>query len=185
MCWRPKTHTFHLPCGEGTVTLEDVALQLGLAIDGSAVTGVSAIAELAALCYSLLGVLPIDDESNFMGLKFTWLKANFEYLSINAIEHELMCATRAYIMHIIGGVLMPDAKNNMVHLMYLPLLVDLQNVCSYSYGSAVLAMLYRELFRTKKSDVLDIGRALYYCSHGLFIGCHSWHRLGTNHTYFH
>ncbi|KAK5802845.1 hypothetical protein PVK06_030471 [Gossypium arboreum] len=32
--WRPETHTFHLPCGECTITLEDVALQLGLTIDG-------------------------------------------------------------------------------------------------------------------------------------------------------
>ncbi|KAH1096594.1 hypothetical protein J1N35_013515 [Gossypium stocksii] len=70
-CWRPETHTFHLPCGECTVILENVALQLGLSIDGSAVTGVSAIAVLAALCYSLLGDSSADDESNFMGLKFT------------------------------------------------------------------------------------------------------------------
>ncbi|KAK5843291.1 hypothetical protein PVK06_005743 [Gossypium arboreum] len=32
--WRPETHTFHLPCGECTITLEDVALQLGLPING-------------------------------------------------------------------------------------------------------------------------------------------------------
>ncbi|MFQ6644015.1 hypothetical protein Gotur_017647, partial [Gossypium turneri] len=28
--WRHETHTFHLPCGECTITLEGVALQLGL-----------------------------------------------------------------------------------------------------------------------------------------------------------
>ena len=37
--WRPETHTFHLPCGELTVTLEDVAMILGLPIRGQAVTG--------------------------------------------------------------------------------------------------------------------------------------------------
>ncbi|KAH1098132.1 hypothetical protein J1N35_015053 [Gossypium stocksii] len=37
-CWHSKTHTFHLSCGEHTVTLEDVALQLWLPIDGSAIT---------------------------------------------------------------------------------------------------------------------------------------------------
>ncbi|KAK5784920.1 hypothetical protein PVK06_039461 [Gossypium arboreum] len=37
--WRQETHTFHLSCGEYTVTLEDVALQLRLPIDGSAITG--------------------------------------------------------------------------------------------------------------------------------------------------
>ncbi|KAK5784356.1 hypothetical protein PVK06_038879 [Gossypium arboreum] len=90
--WRPETHTFHLSCGACTVTLEDVALQLGLPIDGSSVTGVSAIAEPTALCYSLLGASPGDDESNLSGLKFTWLKAKFQHLPDNATEEELMCA---------------------------------------------------------------------------------------------
>ncbi|XP_016743163.1 serine/threonine-protein phosphatase 7 long form homolog [Gossypium hirsutum] len=158
--WGLETHTFHLLCGECTVILEDVILQLGLPIDGSPVTGVSAIAEPAALCYSLLGASPGDDESNLSGLKFTWLKANFQHLPDNATEEELMCAARAYIMHIIGGVLMPDANNNRVHIMYLPLLTDLHNVRSYSWGSAVLAMLYCELCRTTKPHAADIGGCL-------------------------
>ncbi|KAH1073544.1 hypothetical protein J1N35_025872 [Gossypium stocksii] len=37
--WRPKMHTFHLLCGECTITLEDMHLQLGLPVDGSVVTG--------------------------------------------------------------------------------------------------------------------------------------------------
>ncbi|KAK5819707.1 hypothetical protein PVK06_024730 [Gossypium arboreum] len=94
--------------------------------------GVSMINEPTALCYSLLGVSPNDVESKFTGLRFSWLKANFEHLSINATEQKLMCAARAYIMHIIGGVLMLDTNNNRVHLMYLPLLADLRNVRLYS-----------------------------------------------------
>ncbi|MFQ6629258.1 hypothetical protein Gotur_008095 [Gossypium turneri] len=38
--WRPEMHTFHLPCEECTITLEDVNLQLGLPVDGYAVTGI-------------------------------------------------------------------------------------------------------------------------------------------------
>ncbi|MFQ6653968.1 hypothetical protein Gotur_025118 [Gossypium turneri] len=129
--WCSETHTFHFPCGECTVTLEDVALQLGLPIDRSPVTGVTAFTEPAALCYQLLGDSPNDDESNFTGLKFTWLKAKVGQLSANATEGELMCAARAYIMHIIGGVLMPDASNNK-----------------------------RELCRTTKPSVVDMGECL-------------------------
>ncbi|MFQ6654620.1 hypothetical protein Gotur_025529 [Gossypium turneri] len=71
-----------------------------------------------------------------------------------------MCAARAYIMHIVGGVLMPDANGNKVHLMYLPLLADLSTVSSYSWGSAVLAVLYRELCRVTNPDAVDMGRCL-------------------------
>ncbi|MFQ6649434.1 hypothetical protein Gotur_022005, partial [Gossypium turneri] len=136
----------------------DVRLALGLPIDRSPVTGVSSFTDPAALCNQLLGDSPNDYKENFTSLKFTWLKAKFGQLSANATEGELMCAARAYIMHILGGVLMPDANNNKVHMMYLPLLADLSNVRSYSWGSAVLAVLYRKLCRTTKPSAVDMGR---------------------------
>ncbi|KAH1033244.1 hypothetical protein J1N35_045418 [Gossypium stocksii] len=108
--WRPETHTFHLPCGECTITLEDVALQLGLPIDGNVVTGVSSISRPARLCYDFLGRSP--SEGKFATLRFSWLKANFEYLPIIATKLEVMQAVRAYIIHLIGGVLMPDSHNS-------------------------------------------------------------------------
>uniref|UniRef100_A0A453GF01 Aminotransferase-like plant mobile domain-containing protein n=1 Tax=Aegilops tauschii subsp. strangulata TaxID=200361 RepID=A0A453GF01_AEGTS len=42
--WRLETHSFHLPCGEMTMTLEDMAMISGLPINRQAITGrVSAI----------------------------------------------------------------------------------------------------------------------------------------------
>ena len=38
--WRPETHTFHMPVGEMTVTLQDVSCLWGLPITGDPVTGV-------------------------------------------------------------------------------------------------------------------------------------------------
>ncbi|KAK5819363.1 hypothetical protein PVK06_024354 [Gossypium arboreum] len=52
--WRPGTHTFHLPCGGFTITLEDIALQLGLLKDGRAITGPVIILGKEDLCDALL-----------------------------------------------------------------------------------------------------------------------------------
>ncbi|XP_016694422.2 protein MAINTENANCE OF MERISTEMS-like [Gossypium hirsutum] len=137
--WRSETHTFHFLCGECTVTLEDVAVQLGLPVDGSPVTGLSSLTDPAAVCYQLLGESPED---------------------ATASEGELMCAARAYIMHMIGALLMPDANGDSVHLSYLPLLGDLSTARSYSWGLAVLATLYKELCRATEPQVKDIGGCL-------------------------
>ncbi|MBA0625081.1 hypothetical protein Godav_010325, partial [Gossypium davidsonii] len=37
--WRPETYTFQLPCGECTISLEDMQLLLGLSMDGSVLIG--------------------------------------------------------------------------------------------------------------------------------------------------
>jgi hypothetical protein len=39
--WRPEAHTFHLPSAKITVTLQDVAMILGLPIDGTPVCGMA------------------------------------------------------------------------------------------------------------------------------------------------
>ncbi|MFQ6631273.1 hypothetical protein Gotur_009290 [Gossypium turneri] len=99
--WRPETHTFHFSCGECTVTLEDVALQLGLPIDESPVTRVTAFTEPAALCYQLLGDSPNDDESNFTGLKFTWLWGS----AVLAVLYQELCWTTKPFVVDMGGCL--------------------------------------------------------------------------------
>ncbi|MFQ6628586.1 hypothetical protein Gotur_007431 [Gossypium turneri] len=55
--WRPETRTLHLPCGECTITLEDVQLQLGLSVDGSVLTRFVQSADWGAICYDLLGAI--------------------------------------------------------------------------------------------------------------------------------
>ncbi|KAH1121817.1 hypothetical protein J1N35_004977 [Gossypium stocksii] len=60
--WRLKTHTFHLSCGECTIILEDVALQLRLPIDDSLVTGLG----LSSTSYIILRAL-LDDKVSCCG----------------------------------------------------------------------------------------------------------------------
>ncbi|MBA0851390.1 hypothetical protein Goshw_019082 [Gossypium schwendimanii] len=69
--WRPETHTFHLPCGECTITLEDVNLQLGLLVDRYVVTGSVQSGDWGAICYKLLGSIP--DNINGGWIEKGWL----------------------------------------------------------------------------------------------------------------
>ncbi|MFQ6640689.1 hypothetical protein Gotur_015920, partial [Gossypium turneri] len=49
--------TFHLLCEECTITLEDVQLELGLPVDGSALTGSVQSIDWGVVCYALLGTI--------------------------------------------------------------------------------------------------------------------------------
>ncbi|KAG8486601.1 hypothetical protein CXB51_020080 [Gossypium anomalum] len=141
--WRPETHTFHLPCGECTITLEDVHLQLGLPMDGDAVTGSVHSADWGAVCYELLGA--ISDNINGGRIEMGWLRDTFPEPNDDSTELEKIRYARAYILQIIGGYLMPNLSRNLVHLRWLLKLVDFRAAGEFSWGSAVLVTLYREM----------------------------------------
>ncbi|KAK9988590.1 hypothetical protein SO802_028829 [Lithocarpus litseifolius] len=68
--WRPKTHTFHLPHGEMSITLEDVEVILGLPIDGEVLIGPTVVedGDWKQLCVELLGFgVPANDNTTLVG----------------------------------------------------------------------------------------------------------------------
>ncbi|MFQ6630942.1 hypothetical protein Gotur_009062, partial [Gossypium turneri] len=95
------THTFHLPCRECTITLEDVNLQLGLLVDRYAVTGSIQSGDWGAVCYELLGV--ISENINGGRIEIGWLRDTFPEPDDNSIELERIRYARAYILEIIGA----------------------------------------------------------------------------------
>ncbi|XP_072094139.1 serine/threonine-protein phosphatase 7 long form homolog [Arachis hypogaea] len=84
--WRPEMHTFHMPFGECMIMLQDVAYQLGLAVD--------------------------------------------------------------------GRYLFADKSGNHIHIRWLPYVARIEEMGSYSWGSAALAWLYRCMCRVANRHVV-------------------------------
>ncbi|RYR21576.1 hypothetical protein Ahy_B03g066887 isoform D [Arachis hypogaea] len=124
--WRPKMHTFHLPYGECTITLEDVAMILGLRTDGLPVTG--------------------STDHSTSGLENECL-AQF-------VSKEIY--VKCHIMCLFGTTLFSDKSGISVHWKYLPLLRDFSQIHKFSWGSACLAHMYRSLCRASRYDCKDM-----------------------------
>ncbi|RYR68854.1 hypothetical protein Ahy_A03g015341 [Arachis hypogaea] len=136
--WHPDTHTFHLSIGECAVTLEDMAIILGLPTEDLPVTGMtmSSFEVLEAKCLHQFGVAP-------KNLQLT------DYISIQRY-------VKCHIMLLIGTILFGDNSGTG----YLPLLRDFGSTGQYSWGSACLTHLYRVLCRASRYDCKEINGLL-------------------------
>lgn len=147
--WRPETHTFHLPCGEMTVTLQDVAMLIALPIRGEPVTGRCESAGWRDRVAGFLGTDPPADpegrRGRSAGVKLVWLRERFGICPVDADEDTVSFHARAWILHMFGTVLFPDATGDIASWMFIPCLMDWDQAGTYSWGSAVLAFLYRQL----------------------------------------
>ncbi|KAK5839475.1 hypothetical protein PVK06_008271 [Gossypium arboreum] len=82
--WRLETHTFYLPCSGCTITLEDVALQLGLLMDRSAIKEAAVFPGKEDLCLTLLGKVLNKFDSGLISMN--WLMKKFNKLLVDVIE---------------------------------------------------------------------------------------------------
>ncbi|CAN1139140.1 Serine/threonine-protein phosphatase 7 long form homolog [Linum perenne] len=146
--WRPETHTFHMPEGECTVTLQDVNIISGLPINGRAITG-RVSGQWIQIIYDFLGHQLDVESTDIKGsqLKLRWLNETFSALPPNPTPFDVQRYARAYMLCLTGGFLFPNKSTQYVHLMWLPLLRDFTFAGGLSWGSACLAWLYREICR--------------------------------------
>lgn len=142
--WRRETNTFHLNVGEMTVTLKDVALLLGLAIDGEPVIGITHTT-CNSVCERYLGRAPESSYTSGGMVKLSWLKEFFSYCPEDAPLELIECHTRAYLLYLVGSTIFSTTTGNKVPVMYLPLFENFDLCGKYAWGSAALAFLYRAL----------------------------------------
>ncbi|KAK5777037.1 hypothetical protein PVK06_045002 [Gossypium arboreum] len=89
-----------------------------------------------------------------------WLRDTFPEPDNDSTELERIQYAQAYILEIIGGYLMPDLSRNLVHLRWLLKLVDFRVAGELSWGSAVLAKLYKEMYGATLPNKVKIGGCL-------------------------
>ena len=101
--WHLETHTFYLSYRECTITLQDVAFQLGLHIDGDPVRGCMSSwkhfegNDILSLCDELLGVVPGPEHHYEHFVNCYWFMETFQ-LGDNPTQDIIVCHAREYIM---------------------------------------------------------------------------------------
>ena len=157
--WRPETHTFH-PHGETTITLQDVEVILGIPIDGEAVVGTTDKIWTTE-CRTMLGINPTG--TTLKGQRILIKKLLYKIdqgLPDDATEVDVRQYARCYILALLADTIFADKFGDRVHMMWLQMLSDLCNPPQYSWGSACLAWLYRELCKATDRGTSQIGGAL-------------------------
>ncbi|RYR57125.1 hypothetical protein Ahy_A05g022855 [Arachis hypogaea] len=86
-------------------------------------------------------------------LKLVWL---CDRARLPPLPETLRQYVQCYIMLLIGGYLLTDKSNNLVHVRWLPLLRDFAECRALSWGSVVLAWTYQSLCLAIQWGVTDI-----------------------------
>ncbi|RYR33754.1 hypothetical protein Ahy_A10g048380 isoform A [Arachis hypogaea] len=107
--WHPKTHTFHMPFGECTVTLQDVAYQSSLPVDGFLVSGLDGKGKPAWVRFKeLFGEISPNDCIDEFTVLFSWFQNKFRLMPANALEATVQVYARGYIMMLLSMILFRD-----------------------------------------------------------------------------
>ncbi|KAH1243447.1 Protein MAIN-LIKE 1 [Glycine max] len=130
--WHRETSTFHLPMGEVSITLDDVASLLHLSI--------------------------VDDFHAFQPLQID--EAVLMLVELLMVSPELKCQTqhwtaaaRAYLLHLLGCTLFYNKSATHVHVVFLDVLRDLTQTRRYAWGAAGLVHLNDASINTSRQVV--------------------------------
>jgi hypothetical protein len=136
--WHPETHTFHLPCGEMIVTMQDVGMTRGLPLEGLAVTDIVQSEGWRDMVENIIGVRPpaplegVRDQKT-SGVSSAWLRANFSHCPPAAAPDVVERYARVWLWHLFGGFLFPDGSGNTISWMVLPIFDQVwDNIGQYS-----------------------------------------------------
>ena len=162
--WQPETTTFHLPFGEMTITLNDVASILHIPITGSMISFSQPLRvdDVNALLVELLGTTDVEasretEQCRSPSVRLLWLRENFLTITYVSSDDDIEFATQAFLLHLVGCTLFVDKSATSVGVVYLELFRDLSMVGSYAWGVSCLAFMYKQLTTATRFEVRQLG----------------------------
>nr|XP_009778608.1 PREDICTED: serine/threonine-protein phosphatase 7 long form homolog [Nicotiana sylvestris] len=163
--WIPETHTFYLPTGEATITLEDVQVLYGLRIDGRALPQYirsMTRGQYLDMMGQFTGYRPQGDDVQRGGIRvaLSGIRDHMAFLhpDITGETEDLHIERymRLALLLLFGCVLFPNTSGSLVSMRFLHHLQQLDDLPLYSWGAAVLAYLYRSMCRASILCAVDI-----------------------------
>lgn len=166
--WQPDTNTFHMPFGEMTIMLHDVLAILGIPIDGHMVsdTGDNQDVNLSNLHQHYCELLELTLDELLAGPKAMWDNGGVSTAGfIDACWRKKKRAPEVeacgFLLTVLGTTLFTDKSGNrFLPANILELRGDVRGVRDYSWGSATLAYLYRQLGLASRSGCTGIAGCL-------------------------
>ncbi|KAH1212834.1 Protein MAIN-LIKE 1 [Glycine max] len=134
--WHKETSNFHLPVGELTITLDDMAYLLHLPIIGA-----------------FHGFEPLHvDEVILMFVELLEVSGEEARAETTQCHRAYTVVARAYLLHLLGCTIFANKSATHVHVVFLDAFRDLSHSGSYAWGVVVLVHMYDHLIDACKSD---------------------------------
>jgi hypothetical protein len=175
--WHQETSSFHLPVGEMTITLDDVACLLRIPVAGWLIheedldhdTAMDMlVTHLLFLVEAAVGYVTDFGAS----VSYTALKDQYDYLlnRCNQLlgedlseeeEQELSrirpACVKAFLLLLLGYTLFAGKNSKTISLLWMLAIRDLANIGTWSWGAMGLAFLYEQLNLTSDANVGSVG----------------------------
>ena len=138
-----------------TITLNDVAALTHLKIDGVFMTPPRLTSVQAPpVLVQYLGMSPAEAHDEVVqqkgpSISFDKLKKICDARRVMDDQESRIIVGRAYLLLVIGWMVLPDKSWTAVPIAYLTYLVDLRRVSRFAWGAILLAHLYDQLSKAR------------------------------------
>ncbi|CAM0907871.1 unnamed protein product [Alopecurus aequalis] len=170
--WRPETHTFHLPCGEMAVTLQDLSMIATLPIRGYHICRNTDSSGWRDKMTSYLGMEP-GKKDRAAGATYGWICKNFGKCPVGVPESIVQRHARLYSWVALSLTVFGNAGGSNVPYFWLELLANWDH--RWSWGTAALAWLYRQVTWEPYGEAGNVGgMAAYRLNPRCLAEAHLW-----------